>query len=232
MPIAKPPRSDLKLAAFLKRALTTGHQDRDLGQPLLEDATLEAIETFLADWEPKVNQLGRLLAARSQTTRQSQQAIRELETYVRDVWTVQKRRIARQKLPAAVHLYYGLERDGSKPRAGSRQQWIVWAQQVIAGDAAAVAAGYEPLSNPSAAEVAEKLVQAQAELDQVALADRAYDQGQEIVAEGRAQARALAREVMAQLRFRLRHETPPSQRRVMRTYGAQFAETPGVENEA
>jgi hypothetical protein len=227
MPTAKRPRSNLKLLAFLQRALTTGRQDRDQGQPLLDDATLQAIETFLADWEPKVGQLSPLLAARSQATRRSERAVRELETYVRDVRAVQKRRIARQRLPAGVYRYYGMELDGSSPRAGARQQWIVWAQQLVAGDDDAVAAGYAPSSNPSAAEVADKLALAQAELDEVALADRAYDQAQEAVAEGRARAKELTREVMAQLRFNLRRQTPESQRRVMRSYGAQFGPTPG-----
>jgi hypothetical protein len=227
MPQFKMPASSMGLLLLLEQASLTGKQDRDRGVPLLDDVALTAIDAFLAIWGPKARLLDQLLAARSKEARESYQAVQVLETYVRDAWIVQKRRIAREGLPAEVHRFYGMELDGSTPRAGSRQQWIEWAQRVVEGDAAAALAGYEPMANPSAVQVAAKLALARAETQDVALADRAYDEAQKAVADGRAQAEEVVYEVMDQLRFNLRRETPESQRRVMRTYGAQFSYTPG-----
>ena len=227
MPKFKMPISNMDLLLFLEQAAATGIQDRDRGQPLLDDIVLTDIDTFLTDWQPKVRQLDQLLADRSKETRESEAAIHRLETYVRDAWAVEKRRIAREELPAEVHRFYGMTLDGSTPRAGSRNQWLEWGQRLIEGDAAAVAAGYTPLVNPSAAEVAEKLTTAKSEMEDVAMADRAYDEVQKTVSEERAKAEMLVHEVMDQLRFHLRRETPASQRRIMRTYGAQFIYAPG-----
>ncbi len=169
----------------------------------------------------------RLLATRSKEARESREALSALETYTRDTWVVEKRRIVREGLPAEVHRFYGMDLSGATPRTGSRQHWSEWAQRIVDGDADAVAAGYEPVANPSAAQVAEKLAQAKAEAQDVAMADREYDQAQKAVSDGRARAEELAYEVMDQLRFNLRREEPASQRRVMRRYGATFSYTDG-----
>jgi hypothetical protein len=55
--------------------------------------------------------------------------------------------------------------------------------------------------NPSAAQLQAVLAATMTEAEDVAMADR---------------------DVMAELRFNLRKKDPPSQRRIMRTYGAHF----------
>jgi len=96
-----------------------------------------------------------------------------------------------------------------------------------AEDAAAVEAGHEPIRNPSAAQVADKLAQAKAEAADVVLADAEYDDALKAVSDGRARAEELVYKVMDQLRFHLRRETPASQRLAMRRYGAKFSYVPG-----
>jgi len=227
MPKFQMPQSSTGLLLLVERALATGKQDRERGKPLLDDVVLGEMEGLIADWGPKVRHLDAVQAARGKETRESREAARVLETHVRDAWIVEKRRVARQGLPAEVHRFYGMALDGSTPRAGSRQQWLEWAQRIVAGDAAAVAAGYETIANPSATEVAEKMDLARAEADDVAMADREYDEAQKTVADGRVRAEELAHEAMDQLRFNLRRKTPESQRRVMRSYGVTFSYTPG-----
>ncbi len=77
--------------------------------------------------------------------------------------------------------------------------------------------------NPSAAELDALVQSAQTEKEDVAIADREYGQAQEALAALRVQADELIDEVMAQLRYVLRRLEAPSQRRIMRTYGAEFA---------
>ena len=64
------------------------------------------------------------------------------------------------------------------------------------------------------------------------MADRAYDEAQEAVAALRGQADELIAEVMDELRFNLRRKDAPSQRRVMRTYGANFSYLKGEPRDA
>jgi len=88
----------------------------------------------------------------------------------------------------------------------------------------AVAAGYPPMCNPSAAELTAILHTTQTAIDRVTTAERAYDQAQEALAAQRAQADQLIAEIMTELRFALRRHDAPSQRRILRTYGATFAD--------
>lgn len=76
--------------------------------------------------------------------------------------------------------------------------------------------------NPSAAQLQAVLAATMSEAEDVAMADRAYDEAQEAVVALRPQADKLIEDVMAELRFNLRKKDPPSQRRIMRTYGARF----------
>ncbi len=232
MPTFKMPKSSTGLLLFLEQASATGKQDRDLGRPLLDEIVLNEIDDFVAEWGPQVRQLDRILAARSKEVRESREAIVVLGTYVRDAWVVEKRRITREELPAEVHRFYGMDLSGTIPRTGSRQQWMEWAQRIVDGDVDAVAAGYEPIANPSAAQVAEKLTQAKAEVQDVAMTDREYSQAQKAVASGRARAEELTYEIMDQLRFNLRREEAANRRRVMRSYGATFAYADGEQVDA
>jgi len=75
---------------------------------------------------------------------------------------------------------------------------------LVVGDAQAVAAGYPAMVNPSAADLNALVQAAQTEKDDVAIADREYDQAQEALAVLRVQADDFIGEVMAQLRYVLR----------------------------
>ena len=76
--------------------------------------------------------------------------------------------------------------------------------------------------NPSAAELDAVLATAQTEVDEVAPADRQYDEAQEAAATLRPRADELILEVMDALRYTLRKKSAPSQRRIMRSYGATY----------
>ena len=88
------------------------------------------------------------------------------------------------------------------------------------------------MSNPTAEELKEILEQARRERKDVASADREYDNVQAKLEALRPRADELVKEVMAELRFHLRHFDRPSQRRIMRSYGVVFRyrrDEPGEE---
>lgn len=95
------------------------------------------------------------------------------------------------------------------------------------GDAQALAAGHPAMQNPSAAEVAAVLADARVQAADMPRAGRLYDEAQAAIAALRPRADELIAEVMADLRYTLRKQDEPGQRRVMASYGATFKSLPG-----
>ena len=93
---------------------------------------------------------------------------------------------------------------------------------LIAGDAQAVAAGFAPAAEPSALELQAALDSAKAEAGDVVAADRAYDQAQAALAALRPRANELIKEVRDVILFATRREDAPSQRRILRSFGAEY----------
>ena len=86
--------------------------------------------------------------------------------------------------------------------------------------------------NPSATELKAQIDNARTEADDVAGADRAYDQAQEAASGLREQADDLIDDIAAELRFNLRKKDPASLRRIMRTYGVKYRYLKGEPVEA
>lgn len=227
MPYYDAPSNDVQRLAFLQRAHTTGLQDVTAGAGLVNQETLDAIAAFLPSFQAAMGAVSTLLGARVKETQERLEAIEQVKLYTRDLWEVLKRRVRRLNQPAAVLSFYRLPLDGTTPYPTTQEDWLATAAQVVSGDAEAAAAGYPAMVNPSAAELQAVLDTALSEAADVTAADRAYDQVQAAVAALRPQADGLLEEVMADLRYRLRREDAPSQRRIMRTYGARFRYLPG-----
>jgi len=223
MPKYKPPRSNLGRSSFLAQALDTGTKDRTAGNNFISQESLDNITNLLPSLEIAVSQVGSRLSVRAKEIRERASAVGKTKRYLRDLWVVLKRRVERLEQPAEVLTYYQLPLDGLTPNPTAQDEWLMLAEQVVKGDDRAVLAGYPPMTNPSAAELAEVLAAAKKESHDVAMADREYDQAQETMAALRPQAAELIAEVMAELRFNLRKKDAPSQRRIMRSYGAHFS---------
>ncbi len=216
------PRNDNARLVFLKRAAETAEQDYAIGNQYLEQATVTEIKAMLADYMDRLFVVQQKLSVHIKVVREKNEAINRLMLYVRDFWQGLKRRVKRCGEPKEVLTYYHLTSNGANPRPASETEWLDLSRGVIAGDAIAIAAGYPAMSNPSAAEVNTVLQIAQAEYDQIAMADRELDQAQEHLAEIRGTAEALIKEVIVELRYHLRKFDKPSQRRIMQTYGVVF----------
>ena len=222
MPNYLAPRSDIARLTFLQRSITSGNADREAGNNYLSQETSDEITTFLIEFEAAFDNISDSQSTRTREMRQRNEALAQLEMYVRDLWEVLRRRVRRLQQPAEVHTFYRLPLDGVNPKSVSATEWLILAADVIRGDGEAVAAGYPAMSNPSAQEVEEILTVAQTEAGQADAADRIFDQAQETLADLRVRADRLIEDVMAELRFTLRRKDAPGQRRIMRTYGATF----------
>jgi hypothetical protein len=231
MPEYVPPRNDNTRLGFLKRAVHTAKQDHMLGNQYLSDMLVHAIEEFIPQFEKRLQSINSYLSRRSVEIMESRETFRTLMIYVRDMWNVLKRRVKRLNQPASVLNFYGLPQNGHAPNPTSKDMWFVLADKLIKGDELAVKAGYPAMSNPSAEELKEILEQALSEMRDVSSADREYDNVQAELEELRRRADELVKEVMAELRFHLRHFDRPSQRRIMRSYGVVFRYRQGEAGE-
>ncbi len=222
MPYYDSPNNDTQRLAFLTRSLETGLADIAAGNAYVSQETLDEIAAFLPQFETAVNAVSDKLGLRTKETHEQAAAIEKIKTYTRDTWAVIRRRALRLNQPAAVLQFYQLPLDGVTPNPNTYEEWLALAAQVVQGDANAVAAGYPPALDPSAADLAAVLKATKSEVKDVAMADRAYEAAQKAVAALRPQADELIADVIAELNFSRRKEEASNRRRTMRTYGARF----------
>jgi len=222
MPYFVTPNSDADRLTFLKHALTNSQNKRAATQSQLSLETETELAVFVAQFESAFDAITSTQSARTRETRQRREALDTLATYVRDFWEVLRRRARRLGEPSEVHTYYRLPLDGTTLKPKKRTDWLGIAADVVKGDAEAVADGYPPMANPSAADITVVLETAQAEAGEADIADDVFDQAQETVATLRVEADQWISDIMAELRFVLRRKPTASQRRVMRTFGATF----------
>jgi hypothetical protein len=164
-------------------------------------------------------------------TNEKREVIADLNTTVRDFFEVLRRRKIRMKLPDEIFTLYGLSLNGRNPKLTQQSDLIATSYSIVIGDANAVAAGYAPMLNPSAKEVAALMEKAQTELGAVGSADHQYNKLQKRLQVLRKPANELIQEIAAQLRFALRSNTPSNQRRIMRHYGFEYRfDKNGTEN--
>jgi hypothetical protein len=222
MPEYMPPRNDTARLGFLIRVLKTGRKDLLTNNHYVTKALLNAIEEFLPPFEKRVNIVSSYRGNRSREIGESTEAFRRLQIYVRDMWNVLKRRVKRLNQPPQVLIFYGLPMNGKIPTPANRNIWLIAADKLVKGDQMAVEAGYPPMSNPSAGELEKILKEARREYAEAIAAESEYDSSQAELQSMRLKADELIKDVMAELRFYLRHLERPSQRRIMRTYGVTF----------
>lgn len=222
MPQYTNPTSHSGRLIFLKRSLATGLVDRAEGRDYVSQATLDAVSALIGPYSTSFGALPQAKSIRSKEVREATRSLGSLKLHVRDLWDGLKRRTRRMGHPAEVLQYYGLPISGRVVNPTTYDAWLQWGQRCVDGDAAAVVAGYPPMSNPGAAEVAAALAIARSERNDVAEADHVLDLAQAQLAALVPQADSLIVDVMDELRFNTRKLSFPSQRRIQRTYGARF----------
>lgn len=227
MPQYQAPTSDEARLAFLETASKTATTDLAAGRKSITPETLAGVKAFVPVFRPLYEALTKTLAGRMKEVREREEARAVLDTYVRDFWEVLKRRAHRMHQPAEILAFYGLAADGNVPDITTFEQLVTLADGIVTGETSAVAAGYPAMANPSAAEVAAVLANARTQAADVPGVDRTYSEAQVAIAAQRAKADELLSDIMDDLRSSLRRFDAPTQRRIMRGYGATFTALPG-----
>ncbi len=222
MPNYTSPGNDHGRIAFLNSTVGAGESDKSSGKEYVLEDTFNALRTFAPEFEKKVTTLTQNLSTRSKEIDERNSALDILSTYTRDGFEVARRQVNRLNLPAHVLQLYGLPLDGKTPYPSTPVEWITIAKTFVEGAKKVKEEGFPAVTCPSAESIEEKFVAAKKEYDDVAAADRGYDDAQHGIADMRAQADELIGDVMAELRLTLRKLDQSSQRRIMRSYGAKF----------
>lgn len=227
MPFYQPPRTDAERLDFMRKALNAASQDKAADRTYTNDDTITAIQTLAPQMQQAYDTVATQSASRSREIEERNQAYAELELYTRDAIEQLRRQVRRLRLPAQIFQHVGLTLDGSTPKPTTPGEWVTIARALITGEAKAIDTGAQAFCSPSATEIQTILDKVVKEEADVPAADRAFDEGQAALAALRLQADELISEIVAELRYHLRKMDPPSQRRIMRTYGASYAYSPG-----
>ncbi|MFZ4765853.1 MAG: hypothetical protein ACOYMN_12955 [Roseimicrobium sp.] len=230
MPTYTAPSSVADRLNTLETTLAATGKDSTLAS--LVPAALRAdIVTFVPIYAPLAHAVDAALAGRAQEVVEKDAALGNLITHVRDFLEVLKRRTVRLKHNVAVLVHYGLPQSGDVPRLRTADEVLPVARAILAGEAAAVAAGFPAMANPTAPEVDAALKAFQKEAAEVAPADAAVRTAQAAAAKQRPRADDLIADVKDEVSHALRKEEASTIRRVLRQLGYVFTPNPGEQPE-
>ncbi|MFN0078147.1 MAG: hypothetical protein ACKVY0_16960 [Prosthecobacter sp.] len=224
------PRSDSDRLATLETIATTAALNNDDAR-LLPAALRQKVDAFLPAYRPAVQAVEAATAGRAKEVSEKDASLEILITHVRDFFEVLKRRTARLHHDVSALVHYGLPQSGDVPKQYNESVAEAAADGIVKGEAAAVAAGFPAMANPSAAEVQTALDSYRKESGEVVPADAAVRQAQTAAATQREAANELIGDVKDELTHALRKLGGPAQRRVLRLFGFKFTANAGEKPE-
>ena len=230
MPTYAAPRSDDARLATLETISTTAALDNDDAR-LLPAALRQRVDAFLPGYRPVVQAVEAATAGRAKEVTEKGKALKSLLTHVQDFFEVLKRRTTRLGHDVSALVHYGLPQSGDVPKLVAETAVESAADGIVLGEAAAVAAGFPAMANPSAAEVKTALDAYRKESGEVAPADTRVRQAQTAAAAQRELADDLITDVKDELTHALRKLEGPAQRRVLRLFGFKFTANAGEKPE-
>ncbi len=221
------PNSNEGLLTLFDIAVQVVTGDAKAGVNYAEPTWADEANAFLPNFRAKVRGLTKAQQRRVREVAERRAAVDKLGVYVRDFMNVLKRRVNREELPASYYEFFKLPLDGALPNPTAIADIMSWAEILVQGNADAVESKFEPMSNPSAAQVEEWLERTRAESADIPPAERDLDVAQNEVEDLRIQATEMARDLAAQLNFRLRKLDGPGRRRIIRGYGFKYRYSKG-----
>ncbi len=191
-------------------------------------ANLALLLAFLPNFRLQMQERGSALSAQAESTKVLDKAVQVLRKYVSHFIQVFNLGVSREDYPASERAFFQLHvNQDTVPRLVNEQEVAMWAERIVTGDAARVAAGGAPMSNPTAAQVGVKLTNfVAAEGDQTTKKDT-YDHEQEDVAALRNEGHALINDIWDEIEFTYRKDAPSSKRRKAREYGVVYVPNKG-----
>jgi hypothetical protein len=163
------------------------------------------------------------LAAQTLSTASVDTAFEEAQILISHFFQVFNLGVRRKKYPASTRLFYSLNISGAKLPSLRREDDIShWGERIETGDAARIAIGGLPMSNPTAAEVKTAVDDFDAKnMDQSTKKD-AHNAAQRAVKKLMPQARKVIKKVWDEVETFYNEESAPSRRRKAREWGLVY----------
>lgn len=196
-------------------------------------ATYAHLNAFLTLYSQQLQNRGTALSQQARVTAAIRPQRRVLRLYVGHFILGLDNAILRQELPKSDRARYQLPvSKRTLPKLTTDDDLVMWARNVISGEAARVAAGGTALSNPTAAQVQDRLNVFIPLYEELTTNRSAYDNAQEAVAELWPEADELLKDIWDEVQFHFRKDEPASLRRKAREWGLVYKETKKEEEDA
>ncbi len=195
----------------------------------ISDVSANAASLIIPNYREMMLQVNSEKENRGREFAERNVSVKKCDTYNRHFMSALKNRILREELPLSVLSLYGLPTSGILPNPSSPADIVEIAKSLISADVVAVEKGYEAMSNPTAAQLALVLAEAEKEIHDAVESDSIVNSKEAELATIRDDADALISEILAELRFNLRREDETDQRRIMRSYGVKFKDDISAE---
>lgn len=225
MPKLSRPRSDDARFTSLVEISNSHKKDCETGKSLLTERLVSEIDTLIVPYRQTMSDVTSHKHRRAKEVSEKNDSLLTLRHYIRHFLSGLRNRVIREKLPKTLLTLYHLPQSGQLPQLSLSPQLVVTAQKLVQSDESAVEKGYEPMSNPSAEQLAVAIAAAKTEIDGTINIDKELNEVEERLAKHRSSADALIGDVIDELLFNLRKLPSSDQRRVMRNYGFSYSNT-------
>ncbi len=199
-----------------------------LGSRAFSADTYARLDAFLPDYLREIQERGSALGRQAQATAEVAPGRRLMRLYISHFIGGLNNAILREELPASDRAFYQLNvSSGAVPRLSTDADLMLWAGNIVSGEAARTGEGGAPLSNPTAAQVESMRDTLRPRLEQLSNLRTAYDSEQEDVAALWNEADDILQDVWDEVLFHFRRDEPSSQRRKAREWGIAYRPSPG-----
>jgi len=194
--------------------------------------TYARLIAFLPTYHQLLQQRGAALSQQATATTAIKPQRRMLRLYISHFIVGLNNAILRNELPASDKGHYQLPiNKRGQPKLTTDDELMLWAKNVISGEAARVAAGGTPLSNPSSAQLQNQLNLFDPLYTELTTRKTALDDAQEAVAALWPEADDILKDIWDEVLFHFRKDDPPSLRRKAREWGLAYRITKKTEQE-
>ena len=227
--------SDRTKRDFLRRFTQAAESDAAQGTPILIGQLVNRANTLNSNFTTQLTTTQSAFSRRRAKVAQRMARVEELARACRDFWAGLRRRAARTGKTDWQESRYKLHSSKPLTQLSKFTEWITAAQELLAGEAEAQAAGEAPMANPSGEELTAFLTAAQAAEQELTEAQRLLNTERATLDQTRAAINTLHREGARYLRYSLGELPAPNRRQQMREYGYVFlssqSQQGGVEPE-
>lgn len=221
MPYRRLPESTI---GFQKAMEDAKNKSVNSPSPAIMPETLAYLDVILPEYKQKILAMNVAKQAQLDSTKNEEIAEEECRLYISHFFQSFNMGITRRIFPAAARAYYGLDVSQTfLPDLIKENDVLHWAQAIVTGDAARVAAGGVPMVFPSPAEVNAKLLVYKAAHNTQSEMKDAFTNAQQAIAAMYDTVKKLVVNMWDEIEFFFRKEpNEPGKRRRCREWGVVY----------